>query len=95
MKLLYCKCCNRHISRTQWNPHRTSSKCLENHSKKCKGDFYSRGIRKQLEPVLNKKDCWSKYVSQAILLDFLSKLEKKYKGKEAREIIKELRILIK
>lgn len=52
-------------------------------------DFYARGVEKQL------KTCWPKYVSQALVLDFLSKLKEKYKGKEAREIIKEIKLLIK
>lgn len=42
MKKLYCKCCDRHISSMQWNPHRVSKVCLANHEKKCKGDDHRK-----------------------------------------------------
>lgn len=46
MKLLYCKCCDRHISRPQWNTHRTSDKCIKNHYDKCKDEHrkFNNGV---------------------------------------------------
>lgn len=55
MKMLYCKCCNRHISSPQFNTHRESKVCRANHAKKCAGDNHRKDVPPTMEHSLMTK----------------------------------------